>query len=275
MDPVFTQLGRFGGGCLADYDTHFTYGLTLERAGLPTGGVHWLPLVPPVVRRLWGGRALPAPDGEVPFTTVASWDSYGEVSYGGRVYGQKDRELARFAPLARRSPVPLEVALAGPPEASERLAAAGWMVRDAGDVSSTVGSYRDYVRRSAGELSVAKHAYVASRCGWFSDRSACYLAAGLPVVVQDTGVGDRLPVGEGLLTFSTVDEALDCLGRVHADYGRHQAAAAAIAADVCDAGVVLRGLVERALASPPHPRSRGTDHRNPGVPARRTMGLPT
>jgi hypothetical protein len=133
-----------------------------------------------------------------------------------------------------------------------RLTAAysgGWSVRDAGEVTTRFGRYRDYVACSRGELSAAKHAYVATHSGWFSDRSVCYLAAGRPVILQDTGFGQSLPTGRGLLAFSTLAEARDCIERVNADYQAHCSAARQLASDFLHFQKVLGPVLEIALST--------------------------
>ena len=126
------------------------------------------------------------------------------------------------------------------------LRAHGWDTVDAMAVSRTAASYRDFVRGSYAEFGVAKHTYVRTRSGWFSDRTQCYLAAGRPAVVQDTGWSSHLPSGEGLLAFETVDQAAESIARVDADYPRHARRAREIAAAHFDARVVLPSLLARA-----------------------------
>lgn len=248
MDPLFTQAGSFGGGVVQEHDVHFTYGGNVGRPGcrVPTCGLEWHHTVPPVVREPWDARPAP-PD--APFTTVASWDAYGSVRVDGVSYGQKGREFRRFLHLPRHSRLPLEVALAGGEAVRARLREAGWTVRDSGEVSCDVTAYRNYIGGSRAEFSVAKNAYVKSRSGWFSDRTVCYLAAGRPAVVQDTGFGDWLPaVGRGVLSFRTPDEAVEALERVARDYADHSAAASELAAGTFDYRVVLPKLLATALA---------------------------
>jgi hypothetical protein len=247
MDPFFTQVGQFGGGVLEEHHVHFTYGANVGRAGclIPVGGLDWRPTVPPVVPELWE-EALHESSDE-PMTTIASWNAYGSVTYGNEIYGQKDRELLRLLDLPARTSQELEMALAGGDEVRDRLRRAGWSIRDAGEVSQDVATYRAYITGSRGEFSAAKHAYVKTRSGWFSDRSVCYLAAGLPVILQDTGFSDWLPTGRGVLAFSSVEEAVSCIDRVNADYPAHCRAAREIAASVFDHRVVLPRLLEYAL----------------------------
>jgi hypothetical protein len=248
MDPFFTQVGRFGAWLLDDHHAHFSYGANIGRPGcaIPTAGVDWLPTVPPVVTDLWHDSGA-ATNGK--FTTVANWSAYGGVIHDGERYGQKDEEFVRLRDLPKRTTQRLELVLAGVPDDVARdLRAAGWSVRGAGEPEGTeVAAYRAYIRASRGELSAAKHAYVKTRSGWFSDRSVCYLAAGRPVVVQDTGFGDWLPTGRGVLAFSSVEDAADRLERVNAAYDHHSRAAREIAEQVFAHDVVLPNLIDAAV----------------------------
>ena len=209
---------RFSVDLMRRHDVFFTNG---EHVGapdclIPTGGIRWQPTRQPVVLADWPVRA--APDG--PFTTVMSWKIKPTPPVvGGRVYGDKDIEFERFLHLPSRTPETLEVALSGAAP-RERIAAAGWRLRDGHAVSATMPAYRDYLLGSRGELSIAKNAYVATRSGWFSTRSAAYLACGKPVVVQETGFSAHVPTGPGLHAFSTAEEAVAALAAIRADYAR-------------------------------------------------------
>ncbi|HYO50573.1 MAG TPA: glycosyltransferase family 1 protein, partial [Chloroflexia bacterium] len=216
---------------------------------VPTLGMDWLPTVPPVVPDLWQWAA-PAPDAS--FTTIANWQAYGSVTYEGERYGQKDEEFMRFISLPRATSQKLELALSGASASVvEHLRASGWAVRDASrPVGTDLEAYRLYISHSRGEFSVAKNAYVKTCSGWFSDRSVCYLASGLPVVLQETGFSDWLPTGMGVLPFSTLEEAADCIRRVNADYAAHQRAARELAEEVFSHEVVLPRLLEAALNTP-------------------------
>jgi hypothetical protein len=248
MDPLFTQVGKFGAGIAAHHQTHFTYAGNIGQAGcsIPTQGVDWLPTRPPVVLDEWepnGSR----PD--APLTTIAHWNSYGSVVWEGERYGQKDEEFLRLVDVPSKTPQALELALSGAPrDVVLRFRSKGWSIRDPGqDISATPASYRGYITGSKGEFSAAKNGYVKSRSGWFSDRTVCYLAAGLPAIVQDTGFTDYLPNGEGLVGFTNADDAVEGIERVNADYPRHRRAARKIAAEQFAHDVVLPKLVERAL----------------------------
>lgn len=210
----------------------------------------------------------PATERRDVFTTVMSWTSYQPLTYQGRTYGQKDVEFRRFLGLPDLvSPTVLEVALgrtqhvewqadddgrSAAPEATPRsprdlLARAGWRVVDAADVCHDLDAYRRYIESSKAEWSVAKHGYVGGRSGWFSCRSACYLAAGRPVVVQDTGFGVALPVGEGILPFHTPGEAAAAIREVERDYVRHGKAARALAEEYFDSDNVLARLIDEVM----------------------------
>ena len=203
---------------IREHDVFFTLG---ERVGhadclIPTCGLTWHPTRQPVALASWPVRT--APHG--PMTTVMSWKiEPAPPTLGGRAYGGKDVEFERFMDLPSRTDEALEVALSG--EAPrERIARAGWRLRDAGAVSATMEAYREYLLDSRGELSIAKNVYVATRSGWFSTRTAAYLACGKPVAVQDTGFSAQVPTGPGLHAFSTAEEAVEALAAIRADYPR-------------------------------------------------------
>ncbi len=189
------------------------------------------------------------PAEDAPFTTVANWGSYGGIVHNGEYYGQKDQEFLRLIDLPRHSARRLELSLSGGQESRGMLRDAGWLVRDAGEELGTdIAKYSDYINTSCGEFSVAKHAYVKSNSGWFSDRSVCYLAAGLPVVLQETGYSDWLPTGRGVLAYRTVEEAATCLDRIASDYPAHRRAAREIAETFFAHDRVLPRILERTLA---------------------------
>ncbi|MBX3024456.1 hypothetical protein KF840_06050 [bacterium] len=250
LDPGFTQIWQAGYGVdmnLAGHDTYVTVGLNVGRADcpVPTLGLRWHPLPPPVVRALWQPIAAQRPV----YTTVADWRGYGPIEWQGIRFGQKADELRRIIDLPRRVAVPLELCLAIHPDEPDlpALRAHGWRLSDPRREAADDEAYRRYVRGSRGEFSVAKQGYVAGRTGWLSDRTACYLAAGRPAVVQDTGIAGHLPVGSGLLTFVDGEGAAAALAAVERDHERHAAAAQALAAEYFDARVVLRRLLELAL----------------------------
>jgi hypothetical protein len=177
-----------------------------------------------------------------------SWEpaEKGPVVEGVKYTG-KSTQFLRFIDLPSHASLPFEIAMSGPAP-RERLEAAGWSLIEGYRVSHDAWIYRDYLANSFGEWSVAKDAYVRSRSGWFSCRSACYLALGVPVVVQDTGFGCALPTGEGILSFSTTDEAKEAVESLASAPHRHAHAAIEIAHEYFDAGRVLSRLIELAMS---------------------------
>jgi hypothetical protein len=207
---------HFSADLIRKHDVFFTLGEAIGTPGctIPTVGLRWLPTRQPIALDLWPVRAAP----EGAFTTVLSWKIEPlPPTLDGQVYGGKDVEFARFRELPARTPETLEMALSGAAPRAE-IMAAGWRLRDARDVSSTMTDYRDYLLASRGEWSVAKNVYVATRSGWFSTRSAAYLACGKPVVVQDTGFPAFVPPGPGLHAFATLEDAVGALAAIRRDY---------------------------------------------------------
>jgi hypothetical protein len=178
-----------------------------------------------------------------------NWRAYAPVEWQGETWGQKDAEFPVIFDLPGRSGLPLALAVSGPGVPRERLTAEGWRLDDPLDVTRTVWRFRDYIAASRGEVTVAKQCYVRSRSGWFSERSANYLAAGRPVVAQDTGWSDHLPSEKGVLAFSTAEQATEALEAVEASPEIHGAAARDIAARFFDARVVLTRLLSDAGVS--------------------------
>jgi hypothetical protein len=252
VDPGYTQLWLDAGhsvGRAREHHVHFTVGLGVAggTAHLPDGGIHWRPTLPPVSLSAWPFADELPPDR---LTTVGSWrGGYGRVEQDGELHGQKAHEFRKLAELPRATDVVLEAALSFAAEDAadrERLLAGGWTLRDPASTSDAA-SYRSYVASSAGELSPAQGVYVSTRSGWFSDRTACYLASGRPAIVQDTGLDGRLPVGDGLLTFATADEAVACIDDVRERYSEHRTAARELAEQHLAAGSVLERLLAEAL----------------------------
>jgi hypothetical protein len=254
-DPVFTQvklaLGQRRFRERVDlHDVHFTFGERLGRA-VPRTGHRWIPTRQPIVLSEWRTSVVPRDA----FTTVMNWAGDKKLACNGTEYGQKNIEFERFLELPSLvAPTRLELAIRRARRRAKsiaplaRLQRKGFRVVDPHQVCRGVDGYRRYVQTSKGEWSVAKHGYVIGRPGWFSCRSACYLAAGRPVVVEDTGFSKVLPTGEGLLSFRTPEESADAIHRVEGDYRRHAKAAREIAEEYFDSDRVLTRLVEQAIA---------------------------
>jgi hypothetical protein len=248
MDPFFTQIGRFASEGLNEYQRYFTYGANIGRSGchIPIDGKTWLATVPPVVPDIWIANP-PATEsaGNAAFTTIANWSAYGTVEYQGTQYGQKDKEFMDLGDLPGKTSQKLELALSNADsDAVLRLKRSGWSLVNAAEVSKDIETYQRYIAESRGEFTVAKNAYVKTNSGWFSDRSVCYLASGRPVIMQDTGFSDWLPTGEGVLAFSTVDEALACIEQVNSRYSTHCRTAREVAEEKFSYRVVLPAMLD-------------------------------
>lgn len=248
-DPVFTQIRAVQDenfrAHLDAHDAHFTYGECRSEA-VPETGHQWRPMRKPIAISEWN----PATSHRDVYTTVMNWTSYDDVSWEGRSYAQKDREFEPYLDLPGRvAPSVLELAIGdGKTRRAPRdeLLRHGWRLVDPMQACGDWESYRRYIETSKGEWTVAKGGYVVGQMGWFSGRTACYLAAGRPVVVQDTGFAALIPVGEGILTFRTLEESVEALRAVEGDWKRHARAARDIAAEYFDAPKLVQRLTGEA-----------------------------
>jgi hypothetical protein len=249
LDPGFNQVWHATGEDMGiDRHTHWvSVGQSLGRGNcpIPTCGRRWIPTLPPVALDHWPA-ATGAPEREA-FTTIGHWRSYGSIEHGGIRYGQRAHSLRELIQLPEVSPSRFQLALGIHPAEERDLAALranGWKLLDPRVVAGTPEAYAEFVRGSKAELSIAKSGYVASRSGWFSDRSACYLASGRPVVAQDTGFGDFLPTGDGLLAFATTAEAAEAVAEVESDWVGHSRAARMLAEEHLSAQRVLPQMLD-------------------------------
>lgn len=250
-DPGFVQVAAANGNArtrawLEAHDVLLTFAESAGTASsrLPDDGFPWKTTRQPVHLPFWS--ATSDGPGSV-WTTVMNWRAYAATEWQGEAWGQKDAEFPLVRALPRRTGLDLELALGGADAPRDALEADGWRITDPREPTRTVWTFRDYVGASRGELTVAKQAYVRSRGGWFSERSANYLAAGRPVVAQDTGWTEHLPHGKGLLAFRTTEEAEAGLLAVEADLATHAAAAREIAVKHFGARDVLATLLEDCL----------------------------
>jgi hypothetical protein len=210
---------------------------------LPTRGVRWRPIRQPVVLERWASPGGPFTG----FTTVAGWrGAYGRPSWKGRTYGLKAHEFRRFVELPALARAPFAIALdihRDDGADARRLRSCGWELRDPAVVADVAG-FRRFVQASGAEFSAAQGIYVETNCGWFSDRTVRYLAAGKPALVQDTGFAASLPVGAGLLTFSEMHGARAGVSAIVDDYERHCEAARRIAQEWFAPTPALAPLIE-------------------------------
>ncbi len=251
-DPLSAQVDAANGdpSVLAHLDAHnrhFTFGETLHEAcPVPLGPYDWLPTRQPIVLELWQTDDPPT---DRALSTVTSWhdDNKDRVWQGQTYYWTKDREFRTVLDLPRRRPGRFRLAVTDEVGADRgALLGSGWLLDRALRISADVDRYRRFITASWGEFSVARDQYVRPRTGWFSDRSACYLAAGRPVVTQETGFSAVLPTGEGLFAWSTPEEVLDAVDAIDAEPRRHQRAAAEIAREHFAAEGVIAGLLTQA-----------------------------
>jgi hypothetical protein len=231
---------------------HFiTIGENIGRpgCGVPVCGRDWVTTPPPVVLDDW-----PVVEGGDSYTSVATWrNAYGTVAFQGSTYGSRVHEFRKYLELPALVDADFELALdIHPHEVNdlEALDAHGWRLVDPEDVAGTLETYRSYIQCSRAELCVAQQMYVATRSGWLSDRSLCYLASGKPVLAQDTGFSDNYPVGEGLLAFSTLEEAAAGIEEIERNYEDHCRAARALAEKYFDSDKVLGRILAQLGAEP-------------------------
>jgi hypothetical protein len=248
VDPGFTQIAIANGDAgltegIARAERRFTYAQRYGAADctIPADGGPWLVTRPPVYLPKW-----PVADSAAThFTSVMRWQGFKEVVHRGVSYGQRDQEFPLYFDLPQRTPQKFLIAQMG--IKPEELTRHGWEVALGEVISRTPESYREFIQQSRAEFSVPKNGYVAMRGGWFSDRSVCYLASGRPVVIEDTGLADWLPVGEGLLTFNDPESALRGVAAINADYERHCRAARRLAEEQFATDKVLPALLEAAI----------------------------
>ena len=249
-DPFASQVRAAQGepkttAALAAHDVHFTFGENLGAADctVPLGSLRWLPTRQPVDLELWSSAGAGSS-----YRTITTWHNSGkDVVFGGeRYYWTKDREFEKVLDVPERRPQSFELAATVDDETRRRLEARGWNVVGSIDVSRSVELYRAYIEGSRAELTVARDQYVRPRTGWFSDRSACYLAAGRPVITQETGFTKFLPSGRGLFSFRTSDDIVAAVDAIESDYPAHSRAAREIAAECFAAEKVVGSLMERA-----------------------------
>jgi len=232
---------------LAAHDTHFSFGENLGApdCDVPIERFRWLPTRQPVAVELWDG----APAGGGTYTTITTWRNRGKsIEWRGDTwYWTKDREFEKFLELPRRRPqVSFELATSVDESVQRLLRDHGWRQTGSVEISKDADLYRQYILQSRGEFTVARDQYVRPNTGWFSDRTACYLAAGRPVITQETGFSKFLPSGKGLFGFKSMEDILTALDAIESDYPGNCRAARQIAREYFAAEKVVGSLMERA-----------------------------
>lgn len=254
LDPAFVQLWHDIEGIDMHFagHTHFvTVGLNLLGAecSVPTCGLRWITTLQPIVLAYW-----PIADHTVydAFTTVGNWRGYGSINYNGVLFGQKAHSLRPFLRLPTHTEEKFALALAIHSDERNDLEALrmnGWCLIDPAKVAGTPDHYQQFVQGSKAEFGIAKSGYVVSQCGWFSDRSVCYLASGRPVVAQETGFSQFLPTGRGLFTFQNEADVLQSVDTINRDYDLQARAARNLAETYFDSDIVLRRLLDNLGAA--------------------------
>jgi hypothetical protein len=259
-DPAFTQIRHLQDPSALQlalkHNVFFSFAENFgtEACKLPDDGLPWQATRQPVVLKAW--PVVPAPeDGK--FTTVMQWDSYKVREFDGMRYGMKSSSFEPYIDLPAHTGARLELALGSETAPREALAKHGWLLRDPLVVTRELTSYRQYIQTSKAEFSIAKEGYVVTHSGWFSERSANYLASGRPVVVQETGFSSWMNTGAGVLAFSDPEEAIAAIEQVCGNYSFHCAAARAVAEAYFDSSLVLRALIETALQTVTNSRTAG------------------
>ncbi len=252
-DPAFTQILHLTTPAAKQtalrHNAFFSFGERFGKSGstIPDDGLPWRPTRQPVLLDAWASLTRdprPAVDGG--FTTVMSWDSYPAREYGGIQYGVKSHSFQPYFDLPRKVAGTFGIAVRRvAKETRDALAEAGWALSSPKATSRDLDAYRDYIRGSKAEFSVAKHGYVITRSGWFSERSAAYLASGRPVLLQDTGFSEFLPAGLGLVAFNDPEEAAAGVEDIAGNYSAHCRAARDVAAEYFDSRKVLARLLDQ------------------------------
>jgi hypothetical protein len=253
LDPAFVQLWHDVEGIDMGLDAHTHFVTLADTIGepdclIPTCGRTWIPTLPPVVLEEW---PLATEMHHERVTTIAHWRGYGSIEHGGIHFGQKAHSWRPLFELPQRTQEHFEPALEihqGDENDLRALKKSGWTIHDPISVAATPDGYRHFVQDSKAELCVAKSGYVVSGSGWFSDRSACYLASGRPVIAQDTGFGRRLPTGDGLFEFRNTEDVVEIFDELRRRYRHHQLAARDIAEEYLDSDRILQHLIDKVIS---------------------------
>ena len=229
------------------HDKHFSLAENILSSDslIPKMDIQWNVTRVPIILDAWKHLVEVQPPDHASWTTVMTWNPFkGKLMYQGVEYEGKGAEFEKIFTMPQRTHCPFTVAIGGGNAPMDRLFTHGWQVVEGEEVSLTTKAYQDFIATSWGEFSPAKHVYVAMRSGWFSSRSACYLAAGRPVVTQDTAFSKVLPVGTGLLSYSNLEEAVEAVHEVNGHYSQHAKAAREIAEEYFDSDKILSQLIE-------------------------------
>lgn len=245
-EPGYTQMNLANkaqdGMPIPQYDRYFTNGKNIGTPGnsVPPLGLKWEHIYSPVKTALF---PFSSPGTAASYSTIMNWASHKTIEYNGKSYGQKDIEFMKFLSLPKLVKSPMSIAVSGKDVPKMELKKNGWTVNCGKEATLTFYSFREYLRNCRAEFSVCKHVFVSNNTGWFSDKSAAYLASGRPVVLQDTGFSKHLPVGKGLFAINTLHEAMEAIHEIESNYHRHSLAAREIACEYLEARIVMKNFL--------------------------------
>lgn len=245
-DPAFTQIRHLTDKkymTIAESHTHFfSFGENFGKTGclIPNDGFNWIPTRQPIVLDVWN---ISPPNPVSAWTTVMQWDSYTVSHYKGISYKMKSASFNDYLGLPKTITDSFELAIGSPSTPDEMLKQAGWKLSNPLSIARTPENFQHYIQQSKGEFSVAKHGYVISNSGWFSERSAGYLASGRPVVVQETGFSQNIETGRGLFAFSSLQEAITAIKEINDNYPNHCRYARELAEEYFNSDRVLKSML--------------------------------
>ncbi|MFZ5806803.1 MAG: hypothetical protein ACOY3I_06320 [Verrucomicrobiota bacterium] len=248
LDPAFTQIWASAYHCDMNFEGHnhfFSVGTRIASARIPVTGHTWIPTPPPVDLTFWTPQERATSPSLNHWTTVTHWYGYNDIEWDGMPYTGKAAEFKKISKLPSMTSASLMLAADLKPENEEyaEIVSQGWKIYPASEICGDWKTYRQFLADSRGEFAMAKGGYVTSRCGWFSDRSACYLALGKPVILQETGWSEFFKTEKGLLSFTDLSSAVDALKKIESDYESHSRAARKIAEKFLDARKVAHNLL--------------------------------
>lgn len=245
-DPAFTQIRHLTNPTALElakkHTTFLSFGENIGLSGckIPQDGLPWQATRQPIFLNAW--PVTPASK-KAKFTTVMQWDSYSTKEFKGISYGMKSQSFTPYLEIPLKTEATFELALGSASAPRDLLLTNGWHLQNPLEVTLDCWTYQHYLQQSKGEFSVAKQGYVISNSGWFSERSACYLASGRPVLVEDTGFSQWLETGSGVIAFTSPEEALAGIEEVNQNYEFHSRAAREIAETYFDSNQILNKLL--------------------------------
>ena len=245
-DPLFTQIRHLhdeGALEIAQSHTHhltFAENIGKAKCSIPDDGLNWIATRQPIVIDAWKFKPV---NRDAKLTTVMQWDSYKTRAYAGVEYGMKSKSFSLIEDIPSKVNQQFEIAVGSATAPKQELQAKGWQILDPLEITKTPYSYQDFISSSKGEFTIAKHGYVASWSGWFSERSAAYLASGRPVITQETGFSEIFETGKGLFSFSTAEEAISAIAELNSNIAFHCQEARNLAEECFDSDKVLKNML--------------------------------